>query len=203
MDIKGKRDWDKLYGDESPENMPWFLEGIDHDLEEAISTLYLKSGKALDIGTGPGTQAIALSKLGFSVTAIDISANAVLKARQRAKAQGSDIEFMECDAVKDCAPLQGAKFDFAFDRGCFHVLEPDERQAYVANIGALIKPNGFLLLKTFSSKEPGEEGPHRFKPVEIEKIFTPSFKVIAFRETEFAGQRKPNPKALFFILKKT
>ena len=41
----------------------------------------------LDVGSGPGTQAIALARRGFRVTATDLSVAAVEGARQRARAR--------------------------------------------------------------------------------------------------------------------
>lgn len=56
--------------------MPWFNPELDEDLENALDELGLRSGSALDLGTGPGTQAIHLARRGFDVTATDISETA-------------------------------------------------------------------------------------------------------------------------------
>ena len=38
---------------------------LDHDVEDEINSRSLNSGTFLDLGTGPGTQAIQLSEYGF------------------------------------------------------------------------------------------------------------------------------------------
>jgi methylase of polypeptide subunit release factors len=52
--------------------MPWFNPELDDDLKQALDELGLRSESTLDLGTGPGTQAIQLARSGFEVTATDI-----------------------------------------------------------------------------------------------------------------------------------
>ena len=82
------RNWEQLYQEQEVESMPWFHLRLDHDLEDALKTLGIKSATALDLGTGPGTQAIALAKKGFQVTATDVSKTAVDKATSRSLQDG-------------------------------------------------------------------------------------------------------------------
>ena len=75
MEIKEQSDWEKVYRLEKIEELPWYEEKIDLDLDDAIQII--KNGKFLDLGTGPGTQAVELSKKGFDVTGSDISPTAI------------------------------------------------------------------------------------------------------------------------------
>src|SRR3989339_71381 len=77
----------------------------------------MKSGAVLDLGTGPGTQAIELSKLGFNVTATDVSKSAIKEAKKLTK----DINFF-VDDILDTKIKN--KIDLILDRGCFHTIEP-------------------------------------------------------------------------------
>lgn len=63
MEIKEQADWEKVYRLEKIEELPWYEEKIDLDLDDAIQII--KNGKFLDLGTGPGTQAAELSKKGL------------------------------------------------------------------------------------------------------------------------------------------
>lgn len=83
--------WEKLYQEQEIESMPWFHPELDDDLEKALDELGLRSGSALDLGTGPGTQAIHLARRGFAVTATDISEAAIRLAREKAQKQGLEI----------------------------------------------------------------------------------------------------------------
>ena len=191
--------WEDLYKEVDVETMPWFSPELDEDLEKALTKLNITNGHFLDIGTGPATQAIALAKLGFKVTATDISETAIEKARERASHERLIIDFKQDDIV---TTHLRRKFNLAFDRGCFHVLTPKKRPKYREMVSRLIKPGGYLFLKCFSYKEPGESGPYRFKPEEIEKTFWSQFEILSIRDTQFKGNRKPNPKALFCVMRK-
>ena len=73
-------DWDTFYKENNVKEMPWYESNLDPDLKNEITSRNLSSGKFLDLGMGPGTQAIQLSNQGFEVTGSDISQTAVKKA---------------------------------------------------------------------------------------------------------------------------
>jgi SAM-dependent methyltransferase len=197
-------DWEKLYKEEKVESMPWFHPALDPDLDRALRDLKIHSGSALDLGTGPGTQAIALAELGFKVIATDISKAAIKKALIRAREKGSvhdrlDIEFIQDDILNTRLEEE---FDFIFDRGCFHVLPPGRRKDYVSVAAGLIKHEGYLFLKCFSHLEKMEGGPYRFTPDEIRELFSTRFNVLSVEKTRYHGTLKPLPLALFSRLQK-
>ncbi|KOP23604.1 methyltransferase type 11 [Hapalosiphon sp. MRB220] len=191
--------WNNLYQERQVETMPWYNPDLDADLEQALTKLQINSGTVLDLGTGPGTQAIALAKKGFRVTGTDISEAAMIQAESKAQAEGLDITFKQDDIFNSHL---NQEFDFVFDRGCFHVFHSDLRQDYVRIVHNLIQPKGYLFLKCFSHLETREEGPYRFTPEEIRKIFGDRFNVISIQETVYQGTVNPLPKALFSILEK-
>ncbi|MBW4430978.1 MAG: class I SAM-dependent methyltransferase [Pelatocladus maniniholoensis HA4357-MV3] len=189
--------WNNLYQERQVETMPWYNPDLDVDLEQALTKLKINSGTVLDLGTGPGTQAIALAKKGFRATGTDISEAAITQAESKAKEEGLDITFRQDDIFHSHL---NQEFDFVFDRGCFHVFHPDLRQDYVRIVHNLIKPKGYLFLKCFSHLETREEGPYRFTPEEIKKNFGDRFNVLSIHETVYQGTLDPLPKALFSIL---
>lgn len=190
--------WDNLYANEAGVgSLPWYNKDLDDDLREHLSTMKIARGRFLDLGTGPATQAIELSKLGFQVTATDISENAITRAKRMSK----DIEFIVDDILD--SKLKEDSFDYIFDRGCFHVLEPSSRQRYVNQVSRLLSEGGLLFLKTFSAKEPSRGGgPYRFSIDEIDPIFSDRFMRESFKETVYQGTLEILPKALFVVLRK-
>jgi 2-polyprenyl-3-methyl-5-hydroxy-6-metoxy-1,4-benzoquinol methylase len=191
--------WEQLYQEQAVESMPWFHEALDPDLERALHQLNITQGTALDIGTGPGTQAIALARLGFRVTATDLSTTAIEKAKEKTQDARLDILWMQDDILN--SQLDG-QFSVIVDRGCFHVLPPQQRQDYVSVVASLLEPSGYLFLKCFSTQETRESGPYRFTANEIEAIFQSHFHLISSEETQYYGTLDPMPKALFCILGK-
>jgi 2-polyprenyl-3-methyl-5-hydroxy-6-metoxy-1,4-benzoquinol methylase len=186
--------WEEMYQHQTIESMPWFYPELDDDLRQALEDLGLRDGRMLDLGTGPGTQAMQLARKGFDVTAIDISEAAIRLAQEKAEAQGLAIAWVQDDILATGLTRQ---FELIFDRGCFHVLPPERRQDYVSTVAGLLKPNGYLFLKCFSYLQPGTQGPHRFTPDQIRQIFGRQFHVRSLKETVYQGTLEPLPRALF------
>lgn len=191
--------WEQLYQEQQVESMPWFHSQLDPNLDRALTQLDLHNGTCLDLGTGPGTQAMALAQRGFQVTGSDLSETAIAKASQQAQEKGLTVNWKQDDILNSHLRQE---FDFVFDRGCFHVLPPECRQDYVRVVGGLIKPGGYLFLKCFSVQETRPEGPYRFDTKTIEEIFQSRFHLYSSEETVYQGTLDPLPKALFCILKK-
>jgi 2-polyprenyl-3-methyl-5-hydroxy-6-metoxy-1,4-benzoquinol methylase len=191
--------WEQLYQEKPVETMPWFNPGLDPDLDEVLIVLGVTTGKFLDLGTGPGTQAIALAQRGFQVTATDLSTTAIQLAQTKAETLGLSITFRQDDILNSHLDH---RFDLVLDRGVFHVFSPDLRPDYMTVISRLIKPNGYLFLKCFSSLEPREDGPYRFTPEDIHQIFGSLFTVHSVTETVYHGTLDPFPKALFCVLQR-
>jgi cyclopropane fatty-acyl-phospholipid synthase-like methyltransferase len=192
--------WDERYQQQAVETMPWFYSQLDDDLAQVLDALGLRGGSALDLGTGPGTQAIQLAQRGFDVTATDLSDAAIRLASARAEAQGISITWQQDDILS--SRLIGP-FDLIFDRGCFHVLPPERRQDYISTVAGLLKLGGFFFLKCFSQLQPGTQGPNRFTPAQIQSIFSGRLHVHSVNETVYQGTLNPLPRALFCAMQLT
>lgn len=189
-------DWKTIYETEPVEKMAWYCLELDPDLKTALQDRGIREGRFIDIGSGPGTQALELSRLGFEVTGTDLSSAAVKAAEKLS----SRVRFIQDDIVH--SKLQG-QWNFGFDRGCFHCLDPQDRPVYVQTVSRLIASGGLLFLKTFSWKqEDWGYGPWRFAPQDIEDLFGAQFRFLSSSDTEYQGTLPQNPKALFCILEK-
>jgi cyclopropane fatty-acyl-phospholipid synthase-like methyltransferase len=191
--------WVQIYRDSPVESMPWFKLDLDPDVDAALTRLNLQTGTVLDIGTGPGTQAIELAQRGFQVTATDISDAAIEGAQAKATAQGLNISWQQDDILN--SKIRG-EFDLILDRGCFHGFHLAQRQKYLQFIQDVSKSGGYLFLKCFSHLETREAGPYRFSPAEIQEMFSDKFNLIFIQETLYYGTLDPLPKALFCVMQK-
>jgi len=192
----GFMDWNKLYSEMKVEDMPWFLPELDPDLREALNEKNLHSGSFLDLGTGPGTQAIELSKLGFEVTGSDISSDAISKAQEL----NDHVKFIEDNILDSQIDRQ---FDYIFDRGCFHVINEDERTTYVSVVSKLLQKEGILFMKCFSDKnEYTGYGPHLISREQIEAIFSPQFDILQIKDSVYQSTSSQEKKTLFVVMKK-
>lgn len=191
--------WEEFYQANQLESMPWFNPALDDDLKRALDELGVKGGTALDLGTGPGTQAVHLARRGFSVTATDISAAAIRQAKEKAGEHGLAISWQEDDILDTRLDRQ---FDLIFDRGCFHVLAPERRAEYVGTVGKLLKTGGYFFLKCMSRLQPGEQGPYRFTPEQVREIFGNQLNILAIGDTVYQGTMDPPPQALFCVMQR-
>ena len=199
-------DWENLYKSQKVETMPWYNENFDFDLEKELDERKIiiinnnsdDSKTFLDLGTGPATQAIWLAKRGFKVIGSDLSEAAINRAR-KIYANEENVNFIVDDILN--SKFKDNEFDYIFDRGCFHVLLPADRQKYISKIKQILKKdNGILFLKCFSDKEPRQEGPYKFSAEQIRDLFGESFRIDSIKETVYQGTLDPFPKALFVVM---
>jgi SAM-dependent methyltransferase len=187
-------DWETRYQRSKPEELPWNAGGPDPDLVRLVESGRIPAGQALDMGTGPGHDAVFLLHQGFSVIAIDISPSAVRLARENASNAGVFGFFQTGDIRK--IPVEKGFFDFVNDRGCFHVLSDDDRATAVSEIKRVLKSRGLYLLRVFSDKEPPGDGPHRFTRKELEDLFSKDFRILEFWDGVFEGSLRPKSYSL-------
>ena len=197
---KVDEDWDKFYKETQVIDLPWFTKKLDFDLENEIKTRNIKKGRFLDLGTGDGTQARALTKYGFDVTGSDISGITIENVKKLSK----EINFLTDDILNSKLPANA--FDFVFDRGIFHLFDDFQRPRFVEQIKRILDNDGIYFLKCMSIEQeefPDGKGPNRLSKQEIIDTFRNDFDIEKIKTTVFeAINFDSNPKAWFVVLKK-
>ena len=122
----------------------------------------------LDIGCGAGAEAIFLARLGFQAIGVDSSVKAIEIARMRAAEAGIEVDFRLADATD--LPLSDGSIDFAMDRGCFHVIDREQRRAYARELHRVLRPSAPFLLRGAAVSD-DEEGVIAVDAVEIDRVF--------------------------------
>jgi SAM-dependent methyltransferase len=102
----------------------------------------LEPGRALDLGTGDGRNALWLAANGWLVTGVDFSRVALERARATARARGLDVAWRNEDLL-DWQPDPGT-FDLV--TLLFIHLPPEERAAVYGSAAAAVAPGGRLLV---------------------------------------------------------
>jgi cyclopropane fatty-acyl-phospholipid synthase-like methyltransferase len=186
--------WESLYKNQDAKTMPWYTKDLDPDLKQELEEKNLTKGTFLDLCTGPGTQAIKLSNLGFIVTGTDISASAI----ENVRTLSDTIEFIQDDILKS---KLNKKFDYIYDRGCFHTFPPSKRKIYLKGIIKKLTSNGLLFLKCFTGKKQSK-GPYRISKKDIENTFSKDFYIEKIKNTFFSKNKEPFSQALFVVMQK-
>lgn len=193
--------WDEYYKNEKIEKMPWYSKRLDFAIEEELNSIPIpKKGIFLDLGTGPGTQAVKLANMGFDIViGSDVSETVINRNKQLYEYRFRNLKFVIDDILN--SDFNDNFFDYIFDRGCFHVFEPKDRTVYCKQIKRILKPDGILFLKCFSIDEPMKDGPYRFSPNDIYNIFSTDFYITSIKKTVFEGTLRPLPKAFFTVMR--
>lgn len=94
-----------------------------------------------DIGCGGGLVAEPMTRLGFAVTGLDASAEAIAAARAHAEASGLAIDYRVADI--DWLAGAGERFDTVL---ALEIIEHvADREAFFAALAALLKPGGAFI----------------------------------------------------------
>jgi 2-polyprenyl-3-methyl-5-hydroxy-6-metoxy-1,4-benzoquinol methylase len=106
----------------------------------------LPPGRALDVGSGEGADAIWLAQQGWQVTAVDVATTALQRAAAHADAAGPQIAaritWTHAD-LRDQAPAEGA-YDLVSSQ--FMQLPGEARRDLFARLAAAVAPGGTLLV---------------------------------------------------------
>ncbi|WP_433043601.1 class I SAM-dependent methyltransferase [Dactylosporangium sp. CS-033363] len=100
-------------------------------------------GRAVIVGCGYGDDAEFIARLGFTVTAFDISPTAINRARRRFPA--SSVTYVAADLL-DLPPDWRGGFDLVIEVYTVQVLQGPARPTAIAQVASLVAPGGTLLV---------------------------------------------------------
>ncbi|MEU9147668.1 class I SAM-dependent methyltransferase [Streptomyces sp. NPDC048349] len=150
--------WDGFYADRA-RPVPFFAAKPDESLVSYLDRGLITPSRALDLGCGPGRNALRLASLGFEVDAVDLSPAAIAWAGDRAREAGADVRFHCGDAFALTASELSGPYDLVYDSGCFHHLPPHRRISYLGLLERVLAPGGHLALTCFAAGAMGSELP--------------------------------------------
>ncbi|MCP3819347.1 class I SAM-dependent methyltransferase [Streptomyces sp. A3M-1-3] len=150
--------WDSFYADRS-KPVPFFVAKPDESLISYLDSGLITKGRALDLGCGPGRNALHLASLGFEVDAVDLSPMAIAWGEDRARESGAKVRFRCGDAFAMAGAELGGPYDLIYDSGCFHHLPPHRRISYLALLDQHLAPGGLFALTCFAAGAMGSELP--------------------------------------------
>ncbi|HEU5139581.1 MAG TPA: class I SAM-dependent methyltransferase [Bacillales bacterium] len=150
------KNWDEEYISGSFREM-WDLSYPSQELVAFVATINLPNGaEALDIGCGAGREAIFLAQQGLNTIGVDLSAEALKIAEERAKEARVKVDWRHGNVLD--LPVEDRSVDLINDRGCFHVIAEEERDLFAREIVRILKPGGMMLLR--GCRETRENGDH-------------------------------------------
>jgi ubiquinone/menaquinone biosynthesis C-methylase UbiE len=148
-----KQHWDEVYNSKAEDEVSWFQPYPKTSIEFVELFNLPLTANIIDIGGGDSHFAdVLLDKDYQNIYVLDISVNAINRAKQRLGNRASKVNWIVSDITEFKPTVQ---FDFWHDRATFHFLTADNKiHKYVSLAENAIKQNGYLLLGTFSKSGP-------------------------------------------------
>ena len=201
-----------IYKSVPHKNIPWNFDKPPEQLVELVSTGSIKPCRAIDLGCGMGHYAIYLASLGFDMTGLDFSSEAIRIARQNAGKAKVECRFLVADLLAGSKPELGT-FGFAYDWEVLHHIFPEHRQEYLGNVYRLLESDGVYLSVSFSEKDPHFGGVEKVRKTplgtelyfssedELKKLFNRFFDILELKTIEVRGKTAPH-LAIYVLAKK-
>jgi ubiquinone/menaquinone biosynthesis C-methylase UbiE len=186
--------WDQAY----KQGTHWEV-GPSRSVKEFVN--YLKKGtKVLDLGCGSGRDSIYLAKKGYEVVGLDVSAEAIKKARSKASSSYSNLHFIEGKAEK--LPFEVESFDAVYSTWTLQFCPLAEPASEIYRV---IKKDGVAYLAFILATKHEGKTSKRIEKEEVLQTYK-KFKLIASQEFEIEDHHeKGRPhwhENLVLILKK-
>jgi SAM-dependent methyltransferase len=150
----------------------------------------------LDVACGIGTQSIGLARNRFTVTASDLSAKAIERARVEAGRRGVEIDFSICD-MRSAHEHHGRQFDvvIACDNSIPHLLSDGEILLAFRQMYDCTRPGGGCLV-TVRDYDLEERGTGLVKPYGVR--VRDGKRYIIFQVWDFQGESYD--LAMYFVV---
>lgn len=144
------------------------------------STLLQDGRTALSIADGEGRNSVWLAEQGLEVTAIEISAVAIEKARRLAAGRHVQVDFRQADMLAPGWPPAELKGQFDWVVGIFiQFVGPEWRERQFAVMKELTRPGGRILLQGYT---PQQLDYRTGGPSAVENLYTPEILQEAFAD---------------------
>jgi len=149
-----KEHWENVYQTKGRNEVSWFREHLDTSMRLISNTGVGKDASIIDVGGGNSTLVDDLLDSGFvDVSVLDISANAIDGSKERLGAKANGVDWVVADVTSAELPVE--KFDVWHDRAVFHFLTAeDDRRKYVELVMRSLKPDGHIIVASFSLEGP-------------------------------------------------
>jgi len=148
-----KEHWEDVWAKKKSSEVSWYQQEPKTSLELILLIHPSKDASIIDVGGGDSRLVDKLLQLGFqNITVLDISANALERAKERLGKRAQLIKWIECDVRNFDSDDQ---YDIWHDRALLHFLTSDEDlKNYVELTKRHVKTGGYLIISTFSTKGP-------------------------------------------------
>lgn len=176
-----KAHWENIYENKGDKEVSWYQDVPETSLNFIAEFISDKTDNIIDVGAGNSNLIISLLNQGFSsLTALDVSGNALKRTKNKIGPKASHINWVESN-ILTYKPQH--KFALWHDRAVFHFLtKQKDIKEYINLLTENLEKSGYFILSTFS-----ENGPlkcsglaiSRYNKEDLIELFGENFKLLA------------------------
>ena len=112
-----------------------------------VKKYFPKSGKVLDIGSGPGRYSLELAKLGYQMSLLDISENELGIAKEQFEKHDLISDGFHCQSALDLDKFEDEEFDSVLVMGpMYHLHDKNDRNKVLSNVNRILKKDGVAII---------------------------------------------------------
>ena len=179
MNFNTKSHWEDIYKNKMPNEVSWTEQRPQTSIDFFESFKLSKQSSIIDIGGGESRFVDYLLLEGYdNITVLDISKNAIEKAKKRIGKESDKVQWIVSD-INNFKPIK--KYDFWHDRAVFHFLTSKGSIADYSKMVSNYATN--FVIGTFST-----DGPTKCSGLEIcqydEISITKTFETSNFKKVE-------------------
>lgn len=172
--------WESIYRTRREHELSWRQRRPSPSLR-LIARFSRPTDRIVDVGGGTSRLAEWLWGIGYrNLTVVDISREAIARARARRSAGSTGIRWRSADLAKVC---RLSKCELWHDRAMFHFLvRPTERRSYLKNLDQALTPGGTVVMATFAPDGPESCSGlpvERYSPTRLARVFGRRYRLVA------------------------
>lgn len=159
----GKDHWESVYLKKGLKEVSWYQERPKASWELMQFLGIRKDAAIIDVGGGDSLFAEFLLSAGFfNITVLDISEEAISRAKERLGVKAGMVKWIVSD-ITDFIPTE--KYDLWHDRAAFHFLSEKRKiNRYLETARSALNIDGKLIVGTFS-----ENGPEKCSGLTVQR----------------------------------
>lgn len=153
MSDQSRKHWNAVYSTKQSHEVSWTQNIPQTSLDFICHFNIPKSANIIDVGGGDSKLVDYLLNEGYkNISVLDISENALHRAKQRLGDRCKNVKWIVCDIMEFKPDIP---YDVWHDRATFHFLTtPEQIKQYITTAKDAV--SGYLVIGTFSEKGPSK-----------------------------------------------
>ncbi|EGF83244.1 hypothetical protein BATDEDRAFT_84793 [Batrachochytrium dendrobatidis JAM81] len=181
--------WEELW---KVNNIRWDQGDVTPAITQFLAETPTPLGESVIVpGCGMGYDVLAFAKAGYkSSLGLDMAPTSTAQAKAHAAKDDHPLVANAHFETGDFFEIKNRQFDLLFDYTFACAIEPSLRDAWAAQVAALIKPGGYALILMFPLRDSEGGPPYKWSVMEYSKYLEPNFEVVYIKECGGQEDRK-------------